>query len=192
MRRVMASLARGRIKGVSFLSARRYVDRAGNGGWARVLGRMPEGDRRIADEALPVGWYDMAVYSSLLRAIDDEMGNGTLSTARPLGRFQAEHDLNVFYRLVLRFWSPAILIEKTAEMWSRYHDTGVWTVTRDGERRVDGAVTGWLGSSDIMCPVVGAYVERLFELVGAKSARAHHPDCGARAGQVCRWVVDWE
>jgi hypothetical protein len=120
------------------------------------------------------------------------MSGGSLSTMRPLGRFQAEHDLSVFYRLVLRFWSPAILIEKTAEMWSRYHDTGVWKVTRDSDRRVTGAVSQWLGASDIMCPVVSAYVERLFELVGAKSARAQHPECGARAGQVCRWVVDWD
>jgi predicted hydrocarbon binding protein len=185
-------LPSARVKGVSFISTRRFVEQSGPGAWSRVLAAMPEEHRKIADEALAIGWYPMDGYKSLLAAIDDRLGAKNLAIMSPLGRFQAEHDLNLFYRIVLRFWSPAILIEKTAEMWGRYHDTGTWAVTREGDHRVTAAVSGWLGSGDVVCAVIVAYIARLFELVGASSARVQHPECMARGGRRCQWIVEWK
>jgi hypothetical protein len=156
------------------------------------MAALPADERSVAGEAVVVGWYPVGVYSSLLRAIDRTLGQGNGAALVPLGRFQAEHDLNLFYRLVLRFWSPAILIEKTAEMWGRYHDTGVWDVKREGDHRVTATVSQWLGASDVVCPSTVAYIGRLFELVGAKGVQAHHPECVARGGRRCTWTVDWK
>jgi hypothetical protein len=181
-----------RIKGVSFISTRRFVEKRGPDAWPGVLSAMPAEHRKIADEALAIGWYPMASYRSLLDAVDARLGDGKTSVMGLLGRFQAEHDLNLFYRIVLRFWSPAILIEKTAEMWGRYHDTGVWTVVREGDHRVNASVARWLGASDTVCAGVDAYIERLFELVGAASARVEHPECLARGGRRCQWIVEWK
>jgi len=183
----MTSASIGHIKGVSFLSAKRYVEQSGQRRWEEVMAALPADERSVAGEAVVVGWYPVGVYSSLLRAIDRTLGQGNGAALVPLGRFQAEHDLNLFYRLVLRFWSPAILIEKTAEMWGRYHDTGVWDV-----KRVTATVSQWLGASDVVCPSTVAYIGRLFELVGAKGVQAHHPECVARGGRRCTWTVDWK
>jgi hypothetical protein len=184
---------RGLVKGVNFVGARHFVEQYRvPGAWPKVVAAMPAEHRDIANEALPVGWYPTEAFIALLQAIDRELGSGPLTIMPELGRFQAEHDLNVFFRFMLRFWSPAILIEKAAQVWDRYHDSGVWKVTRLGDHRVVGEVTGWLGASDVICSSSTSYIRRLFELVGASKASVEHTQCITRGDDRCAWTIDWK
>jgi len=42
-----------------------------------------------------------------------------------------------------------------------------------------------------MCAGFVSYVERLFELVGAKGVRVKHPECVTRGAPRCQFVVEW-
>jgi hypothetical protein len=189
---IRTGVGNGHIKGVSLVSARRFVEQTSADSWPKILARLTPDHAQMVDEALVVGWYPIEAYRALLVALDDVLGDGRHSVLRPLGRFQAEHDLAIFYRLILRFWSPAVVIEKTAQIWGRYHDTGTWETARHGEHGATASVSGWLGSSEILCAGTTAYIVRLFELVGASNVRVRHPECTARTAKKCTWVVDWD
>jgi hypothetical protein len=102
---------RGQIKGVSFVAVRRFVEQRDASKWGPILDSFPPADAELIRSALAVGWYRTELYESLLVAVDRELGDRKLGILRAFGRFQAEHDLNLFYRIVLRFWSPAVVIE---------------------------------------------------------------------------------
>lgn len=177
---------------MSFVAVRRFVEQRDASKWGPILDSLPPADAELIRNALAVGWYRTEIYESLMVAVDRELGDGKLGILGEFGRFQAEHDLNRFYRIVLRFWSPAVLIEKTAEMWAKYHDTGVWEVRREGDMHVVAFLGQWLGASKIMCAGLVSYVERLFELVGAKDVRMQHPECVTRGAARCQFVVNWK
>jgi predicted hydrocarbon binding protein len=42
-----------------------------------------------------------------------------------------------------------------------------------------------------VCTYLNAYLIRLFELVGAKNVDVRHPECRARGGKVCRFMISW-
>lgn len=182
---------RGQVKGVSFVAVKRFVEQRDASKWVPILDSLLSADAELVRTALAMGWYRTESYESLIAAVDRELGDGKLGILGEFGRFQAEHDLNLFYRIVLRFWSPAVLIEKTAEMWGKYHDTGIWEVRREGEMHVVAFLGQWLGASEIMCAGFVSYVERLFELVGAKGVRVQHPECVTRGAARCQFVVNW-
>jgi predicted hydrocarbon binding protein len=178
---------------VSFAGARKFVEQHhGEPAWKSIVASLSESDQATVSSVVAVGWYPVMTYIALLRAIEKKIGGGRLAAMDALGRFQADHDLNVFYRFVLRFWSPAVLIEKTAEFWGRYHDTGTWDVRREGDHRVIGSLSQWAGAEERMCAATVAYIARLFELVGAESPRVQHPECLARGGRRCLFVIDWK
>jgi hypothetical protein len=182
---------RGQVKGVSFVAVKRFVEPRDASKWAPILDSLLPADAELVRSALAMGWYRTESYESLIATVDRALGDGKLGILGDFGRFQAEHDLNLFYRIVLRFWSPAVLIEKTAEMWGKYHDTGTWEVRRESEMHVVAFLGQWLGASEIMCAGLVAYVERLFELVGAKGVRVQHPECVTRGAPRCQFVVEW-
>jgi hypothetical protein len=185
------STSRGQVKGVSFVAVKRFVEQRGASKWGPILDSLPPADAEMVRSALAMGWYRTESYESLIAAVDRELGDGKMGILADFGRFQAEHDLKLFYRIVLRFWSPAVLIEKTAEMWGKYHDTGTWEVRREGELHVVAFLSHWLGASEIMCAGFVSYVARLFELVGAKGVRVEHPECVTRGAARCQFVVNW-
>jgi hypothetical protein len=182
---------RGQVKGVSFVAVKRFVEQRDPAKWEPILGSLPPADAELVRGALAMGWYRTEIYESLITALDRALGDGKLGIMGDFGHFQADHDLNLFYRIVLRFWSPAILIEKTAEMWGKYHDTGIWEVRREGDTHAVALLGQWLGASETMCAGIVSYVERLFELVGAKGVRVQHPECVTRGAAKCKFVLDW-
>ncbi len=178
----------GQIKGLNFVSARRFAEKYGV--WDEVLGRLSPAARARVSESLPIGWYPTEDYVALAEAIDVVLRPRIASPMTSLGTFQAEHDLNVFFRVILRFASPATLITKVAELWGRHHDTGAWEVVPVASGVVM-TLTGWRGASEYTCPSITAYMRRLIELVGAKGAAMVHDECSARGGRRCRWTATY-
>lgn len=47
-----------------------------------------------------------------------------------IGRYEAQHDLTYVHRIFLKLANPAYVIEQLGKLWTRFHDTGYWEVTR--------------------------------------------------------------
>jgi hypothetical protein len=166
------------------------VDRAALSGLAQVLATLAPEDREVLSHVVADGWYDEHLLFRLLRAIDSLIGRGDLALLRELGRENADRDMNGPQRFFFRLANPAYVLEKASSYWNRFHDTGHWEV----KRQPNGAV-GTLLDFDVdderFCATVNGYIERMFELVGAREPRSDHTQCRGRADASCVFVVSW-
>ena len=179
-------------KGITFTHARSYVEEQfGAAGWKNVLAHNLAEDRAILGTIVAVGWYELALYARLLRSVDETLGLGDLELLTAIGRYGAEKDLTTVYRLFFRFQSPAYAIEKIAEYWRKFHDTGLWTVEREGDGKARGTLRDWGCVDRVLCREMTAYMTRVLELVGAKDVRLTHPRCRAEGEPECFFALRW-
>ncbi len=185
--------AGAKTKGVAFLGVRSFVlARFGEPGWEQVLASLSAEDREDVQGVVAVGWYDLARYARLIRAIDATHGAGDLQLVAPMARFAAETDLKIYHRLFFRMLNPAAAVEKSGEYWRRYHDTGTWDMQRVSSTEATGTLTGWGIADDAMCLELCAYIGRVLELVGAKHVKLEHPRCRARGADACFFECRWD
>ena len=178
-------------KGVSFSNARAWVEeRFGGDAYDRVLARLGPDDAAEVRGSVAVGWYDLGLHSRLLRAIDDELGHGDLALVGELGRWEAHRDFTIIYRIVLRFASPSIILQKMPDMWKRYYDEGDWEVVRDGNAAT-GRLRGWGGDCPALRVELTSWMHRALELVGARDVRIEHTLSRARGDALDEWHASW-
>ncbi|HVH47177.1 MAG TPA: V4R domain-containing protein [Labilithrix sp.] len=177
-----------KTKGVGFTNCRAFVlERFGEEGWAAVLATMSPADREDLRAVIPMGWYSLALYARLIRSIEAVYGGGRdMPLLFDLGRYEAEHDLRTIHRVLLRFANPAYVIEKTGELWRRFHDTGTWEVKRQPDG-LTGVLSDWGYVDEALCVELVGYMGRCLELVGAKNVVMEHPRCRARGDKECRF-----
>ena len=178
-------------KGIGFLNVRSFVrERFGDAAWDRVCASLTAADLATVLAVAGVGWYDLNVYARLIRGVDAGCGAGDLRLLSDLGRYEAEKDMNVLYRVLLRVASPALIVEKTGAFWNRFHDTGKWEVER-GDNRVTGVLSDWGVVDAALCNETLHYMARLLELVGAKEVHGAHPRCRAQGQETCKFEMSW-
>jgi predicted hydrocarbon binding protein len=179
-------------KGIGFTNVRAFVmERWGEAGWSAVLARLRPDDREMLASVVPIGWYSLALYARLIRAVDDVHGCGDLAILVQLGRYEAEKDLTTIHRMLLRLVNPATVVEKSMDYWRRFHDTGTWHVRRISPTEVEGVLEGWGVVDHALCRELGGYLARLLELVGARSVVVEHPRCRARGDADCSFSACW-
>lgn len=188
----MSDGAGAKTKGISFHNVRTFtLERYALDGWVSVLAQLMPEDRRELDAMVPVGWYSLALYARLIRALDQVHGAEDLALVLQLGRYEAERDLTTIQRAFLRMASPAFLLEKSAEYWRRFHDTGQWVIEREGATRVRAYLDGWGVVDSALCRELIGYVSRAFELVGAKNVRMDHTQCRSSGSERCLFLGTW-
>lgn len=179
-------------KGTSFAQARNYaLERFGERGWAEVLAQLSLQDRDTLNGVVAVGWYDLALYARVIRAIDAVHGTGDLKLVTQLGRYEAEKDLKFVHRLFFRLANPAYVVEKAGEYWRRFHDTGTWSITRESPTIVHGTLSDWGVVDAALCAELSAYMVRILELVGGKDPTIDHRVCRARGDSSCFFRMRW-
>ena len=179
------------VKGTSFLHDEEYiVDKYGPEVWARVLAAMPAGDAEVRASVIAVGWYDNELLVRMLCAAEDVLRDRDPKIIETLGRYAAEADLKRIHRVFLRMANPAVVLEKATALWRRFFNTGRWEV----KRVTQGAEAELIDAGvvhEIICRNLRAYVQRLFELVGAKGVTVRHPECRACGAARCVFSVRW-
>ncbi len=179
--------------GTGILNLKAFVaERLPAGAWERVLAALPAGDAEQLKSATAVGWYDLALFRRLLRAIDQVGGAGDLALMPRLGAYEAERDLNGFFRFILKVANPAYTIEQAGRLWRKFQDSGSLTVERQSATHCIGTLADWGVVDEALCIEVGWYMARSLELVGAKALVFQHPECRAKGAAVCRFDFRWE
>jgi hypothetical protein len=179
-------------KGFAFDNVRVFArTRFGPEGWGATLAHMVPEDREVLGAVVSVGWYPLPLYARLIRALDEAYGTGDCAIIIQSARFAAERNLGTVFRTLLRFTSPAYMLEKFGQYWPRVHDTGRWELVREG----DGAASATLydlGYVDqAICRDLGGYFARTLELVGAKGVILDHVRCRARGADACEFRARW-
>jgi hypothetical protein len=192
-KRLSFAPAEARTKGLNFVNVRSFVEQhhGGAAGWDAVLARMTGADHEPLRAVVAVGWYSLGLYARLIRAVDDTHGQGDLSLVTELGRFEAARDLTTIHRVFLRLLNPVILLEKAAEYWHRHHDFGTWRIVRPSPNEAIGHLDGW-GVDEALCVELTAYLERAFQLAGARGLRFQHTACRACGDGRCTFTARWD
>jgi hypothetical protein len=179
-----------RTKGITFQHIRTFCEkRFGQNGFTVLLDSLEPDERFLVEQVVAIGWYDLTLYAKLLRALDAHHGRGE-SLVEPLARYEAEQDYKTVHRLFFRLASPAFLIEKTAQYWSRFQDSGTWRIDRRGDRSVQGVLEGW-ADDEVLCRELSGYMARAIELVGGKGVVIAHPSCRGRGDPMCQFMLTW-
>jgi len=179
-------------KGVGFVNLRAFViERHGPEAWDAVVERLDSAERETMASIVPVGWYSLALYAKLIRHIDRDLGQGDLKLVQVIGRFEAERDLTTVQQWFLRLLRPSIAIEQTGKYWQRFHDTGVWTIERRGDREIFGRLDGWGVVDAALCRELVGYMSRTLELLGGQDVVMDHPRCRARRDPTCEFRARW-
>src|SRR4051794_25761671 len=86
-------------KGTNFVNVRAFAEtrHVAGGGWDAVVASLSEDDGRILEGVVAIGWYPLALYARVIRALDQVHGTGDLQRVVALGRFEAERDLTTLH-----------------------------------------------------------------------------------------------
>jgi hypothetical protein len=152
---------------------------------------MAPADVETLASVVAVGWYENALLFRMLSATEEVLRHRDPKIIDTLGRYAAEGDLKRIHRVFLRMANPALVVEKATELWGRFFDTGTWRIRRV-ERGADAVLSGAGVISDVFCRNLRAYLQRLFELVGAKDVTARHVACRTRGDAECEFVIRWK
>jgi predicted hydrocarbon binding protein len=175
-------------KGTIYLSVEKFViERWGEDALQECLREMPEEDRKVLHEVLAVGWYPLEPVILFHRIVDWKLGNGDLALVQEIGRYSAEWQLNAFHMLVLRFKTPKWLLNKAAQMWSRYHESGEWEVDEPEPQTIVGRLYGFEVADACFCTRETGWFERAVELTGGKNVQITEPRCRSRGDSHCEW-----
>ena len=162
----------GRAKGSNMHHMRTWVaENHGADAWPALLESMDTVDRLELLGLVPVGWYELALQHRLLRAIDDYFGRGDGALIDVIGAYEADQDLKTIHRLFLRLANPAYVLEKSGDYWSRFYDTGEWSVVRLSPNSARGRLSGVEPFTEDFCRYLTAYIGQMWVLVGAKQLR---------------------
>src|SRR5262245_41075215 len=155
-----------KTSGAAVLALQRYLTRKyGNEAFETVLNRMtPALSEPLHGIIMPLKWYPT---ESFIRAI--EMAQQTFTEGDfydAYGTAAANFEITAFQRFLLRFTSPAFLVERAGNLWHRFHDTGVWEMNASG-KRFRGTLRDFGVVSSGYCRVLVAWFRRAGQLTGS-------------------------
>jgi hypothetical protein len=164
----------------------------GSDSWDKLVSSLSPEDQLVIKQSVPISWIDLEVKLRLSRAMDSMFGNKDGALLSDFARFEAELDLNSAQRIFLRFANPAYLLEKGAQLWSRYHNWGKYEVERISKTSAKSILHGNNTNDPLFCHQHCGYIQRLVELVGGKNVIVVHAKCTSKGNGPCEFVVTWE
>lgn len=184
-----------RVKG-SLLKTRWefLADRLGPEAPRAVLEGLSDGDRALAERALPASWVPFELLTRIDEAIVSRCGGGQVGICVEIGAFSARRNLGTLYRIFLdqARRDPFALLEQLALLHGTLYDWGDSQV-----QRLTG--TSCLMQADyqgratrLNClTALGFYRESLC-LIGSASVEADELTCAAHGDPRCTIEVRWQ
>src|SRR5690349_8905011 len=156
---VIYNLCVAKTSGGAVLALQTYLNKTfGDKAFETVLMRMrPDDATPLRGIILPVNWYPT---QSFVRALETAHAvYGTDDFYEKYGFAAAEYEITAFQRFLLRFASPAFLMERTGKVWSRFHDTGQWQMEGKG-KHFEGTLNGFGVVSAGYCRMLTSWIRR--------------------------------
>jgi hypothetical protein len=186
------TVAAPRLKGTNLVHTRHYVEASfGLEGWATVAAGMTPESRAAVNSVVAVGWYPATLHVDLLHAIDSELDQKKGALVLRAAQYGAEYDFTRIHRVLFRLANPGFLLERVGGIWTRFFDSGRWSVERPSPTSTEATLADFGIVDATYCAYLGAYFVRLFELVGARDVTLGHSVCRARGHAVCRYDGAW-
>lgn len=181
------------FKGTVFESTRMFCEKQlGEGSVALILKELPEHQAAQLREVGVMEWCPVEPVLAFLHAMDRIYGSGDLSVCTRAGHFSAGWALNTVLKIFLRFRSPQWLVEKSTNVWGRYHDSGEWEfepLTTNG--RIVGHLHRFEVHDPALCARLRGWLVGAIELTGGKNVQVNEPRCVCRGHDHCTFNASW-
>ena len=178
------------VKGTKITSKLEFVrQRFGEETLDRVLASLPDGHAATARHALPIGWYDGAIYDELVEAVCRVAAAGDPAIYDVMGVDSAERQMAGAYGGYLKHDLVRTLesmvpmhgqLNRPAEMAVETSSPGACTIVVRAPR-----------SSAAGCRVSRAFYRRVAELSGVQQVAVTESTCTSRGDEACRFHVRW-
>lgn len=168
---------------VEFLKERKRMD---------VLDKLTVDDRRMVDNALPVGKYSLALKARLDAAIAQALTpTNPDETYKELGRWSAAVNFEHYHSSFIRQGDLHGFLAKVPQLRRLYYDDGDATYTKRGEHEGVIEMRGAASVEWADCQGTAGYWERALALSGAKDPEVVHSKCVAHGDSLCEYTIHW-
>lgn len=134
---------------------------------------LPDELRRfvVDGEVLAIAWVPVELYFAGVRRLAQHLGGDLQQASLEVGRRIARQDIGAFFKAVLGFTSPAMVIGMSGRFWRTYFDFGALALREKGAAGGCAVVEGWPLTADevSLYELGGSFVEWL------SASRAKNP-----------------
>lgn len=179
------------VKGSKLTSKLEFVrHHFGEEALAGVLESLPAEDRAVLGRVLPVGWYELALYDRLIRAVCAVAAGGREEVYDRMGVDSAERQMSDIYGGYLKH-DLLKTLENMVPMHAQLNRPGAMAVEA-GPGTACTIVVREPRSTAASCRVSRAFYRRVAELSGVTGVEVAERTCTARGDDACRFTVRWQ
>ena len=176
------------IAGTTVLETRKvFEEMVGAPMVAAAVARLPEADRRLYVEALPISWTPPRITDQLTIEISRLDGRSAENLAIASARLSVERSLRTVWRMLLRVTTDEMLVTRTPTIFGRSYNCGllVSRIARPGV--ADVALKQWPEVSDLQIVAIGAGIEAALRVAGRQNLRM----TWKRMLDGAQWAITW-
>jgi hypothetical protein len=160
-----------KTKGTDVAALREVLHQRGPEVEAAVLKRMDPAARALYEKALAFDWSPVDLQMQVYLAAARHLFPDSPQPMAELGRLLANKAYGGIYKVFLRIPTVKYVMNRTAQLWSTYYDTGQATVENVTDTGLDVVVRGFPDLPAPMREMAGGHMGVLLELTGAKGGR---------------------
>ncbi|MBN1944898.1 MAG: hypothetical protein JW797_04440 [Bradymonadales bacterium] len=185
------------ITEMMLISTRKFVtNQYGPEPWGAVLEHLAPSHRAVLDRELsPKQRFDFPLAADLLKTLAEQLGKGGTGdeVMHKLGRHNAEDDLNVTEKLLMKILTVKIVLRIASILWTaRVKNGGKMRIIDRGRK----AVSCWIENppdvSVYWWKYLAGWFQRTIELAGGREvASAWVGGAEERSGETARFEVSW-
>jgi predicted hydrocarbon binding protein len=137
-------------------------------------------------------WYPLQHLVDLSRAIDQVKGRGDGALILEMGRQSAHEAVRGIYRIFFKIGSPEFVIQRAAQVWSRYYDSGQLEVEVLGKGHVQVRLCDFDTPMHEHCLSVSGWIRGMLEASGGKSVETTIVQCRKQGARACGFEARWQ
>ncbi|MEW6516350.1 MAG: hypothetical protein AB1439_05525 [candidate division FCPU426 bacterium] len=137
-------------------------------------------------------WYPLQYLVEFSRAIDQVKGQGDGALLVEMGRRSAGEAVRGIYKIFFKFGSPEFIIQRAAQVWNRYYDSGQLQTEVKGKGCVHITLSAFDTPMHEHCLSVLGWIQGVVEASGAKNVEAKVLQCRRQGARVCSFEARWQ
>ena len=190
---IPGSETEARVKGFALRGLLKYVKNSGYpGGVQRLLATMPEHERsHFSEQILSSAWCPYSAFTSLLEAIDREIGQGDYRHLHRVGEFSGHEDAGTIFKVVLSLASIERVIRRADMFWHRYCDRGSFEIVEASRGHLVLRLQGFPEIHRGHCELIAGWIKGLGLCAGATEAEATQTRCVCHGDPYCEFTAHW-
>lgn len=181
------------VRGTAYVAVNKWVqNQLGEEGYRKFLKTLEPGPRDILVNAVSKDWYHEQNAYAIYKLIVKVIGKDDDAVLVDLGEFIAVDNLNSFFKGLISFATPDMLLKRAHTFWSKYNNGGRITVEKIKPGAYRMIMWDHYGGGEV-CPIIQGWITAALRISRAKNVRATHPVCRYRTGaDRCVWELSWD